>query len=93
MSSNKRPSSSGADMARGASEAARWLSVPIGLVFWVSVFWLTGRWIDGRWDTDPWAQLAGAVIGWAVGFTYVFWAVKVATRGLDGKDKVEGDER
>lgn len=91
MSSNKRPSSPGADMARGASEAARWLAVPIGLVFWVSVFWLTGRWIDGRWDTEPWAQLVGAIVGFAAGFTYVFWAVRVATRSLAETDKVEGD--
>lgn len=91
MSSNNRPSSPGADMARGASEAARWLAVPIGLVFWVSAFWLTGRWIDGRWDTEPWAQLVGAIVGFAVGFTYVFWAVKVATQNLAEADKVEGD--
>lgn len=90
MSSNKRPSSPGADMARGASEAGRWLAVPIGLVFWVSVFWLTGRWLDGRWDTDPWGQLIGAVVGWAVGFIYVFWAVRVAMRSAD---EVEGDQR
>lgn len=90
MSSNKQPSSAGADMARGASEAARWLAVPIGLVFWVSVFWLTGRWLDGRWETDPWGQLIGAVVGWGVGFTYVFWAVRVAMRSAD---EVEGDQR
>lgn len=93
MSSDKRPSSPGADMARGASEAARWLAVPIGLVFWVCVFWLTGRWLDGRWETDPWGQLIGAVIGFAVGFTYVFWAVRVAMRDLSQGDKVEGDRR
>ena len=93
MSSNKRPSSPGADMARGATEAARWLSVPIGLVFWVSIFWLTGRWLDGRWDTHPWLQLTGAVLGFAVGFTYVFWAVKVATRSLDEGDRVKGDRQ
>lgn len=93
MSSNKQPSSPGADMARGASEAARWLSVPIGLVLWVSAFWLTGRWLDGLWDSHPWAQLAGAIVGFAVGFTYVFWAVKVAMRDLKEGDKVEGDRR
>ena len=80
-------------MARGATEAARWLAVPIGLVFWVSVFWLTGRWIDGRWDTDPWAQLAGAIVGFAVGFTYVFWAVRVAMQDPNGVKRVEGDRR
>ena len=84
MSSNKEPSSPGADMARGASEAAKWLSVPIGLVVWVSVFWLTGRWLDGRLDTDPWLQLTGAIVGFAAGFTYVFWAVKVHMRTDDG---------
>ena len=88
MSSDKEPSSPGADMARGASEAAKWLSVPIGLVFWVSVFWLTGRWLDGRLDTDPWLQLVGAIVGFAAGFTYVFWAVKVAMRADMGG---EGD--
>jgi F0F1-type ATP synthase assembly protein I len=93
MSSNKRPSSPGADMARGASEAARWLAVPIGLVVWVSVFWLTGRWVDGRWDTDPWAQLVGAIVGFAVGFTYVFWAVRVAMQDPNENKKVEGDQR
>lgn len=91
MSSDKRPSSPGADMARGASEAARWLAVPIGLVFWVSVFWLTGRWLDGRWDSHPWGQLIGAVVGFAVGFTYVFWAVRVAMGTLNEGDEVEGD--
>ena len=93
MSSNKRPSSPSADMGRGASEAARWLAVPIGLVFWVCVFWLSGRWLDGRWDTHPWGQLIGAVIGFAVGFTYLFWAVRVATGSLNRDDKVEGDRR
>ena len=93
MSSHNRPSSPGAEMARGAGEAARWLAVPIGLVFWVSVFWLTGRYLDGRWDTDPWAQLIGAIVGWAVGFTYVFWAVRVAMRSLGENDEVEGDRR
>ena len=91
--SNKQPSSPGADMARGAQEAARWLSVPVGLVFWVSVFWLTGRWIDGRWDTDPWAQLVGAVVGFAAGFTYVFWAVRVAMRGETESNEAEGDRQ
>ena len=92
MSSNKPQSSPGADMARGASEAARWLSVPIGLVFWVCVFWLTGRWLDGRLDTDPWLQLVGAIVGFAAGFTYVFWAVKVAMQGVD-RDKAQGGVR
>ena len=84
MSSNK-PGSAGADMARGAAEAAQWLAVPIGLVFWVTVFWLGGRWIDQRFNTEPWAQLVGAIVGFTLGFVYVFWAVRVAmARSNDG---------
>ena len=80
-------------MARGAAEAAQWLAVPIGLVFWVTVFWLGGRWIDGRFNTEPWAQLVGTVVGCAVGFVYVFWAVRVAMSRSNGSGNTGGDHR
>lgn len=80
-------------MAKGATEAARWLSVPIGLVFWATVFWLGGRWVDDRWSTEPWGQVIGAVIGWTLGFVYVFWAVKIAMRASNQSDRVGGDQR
>ena len=73
-----RRGSSGADMARGATEASRWLAIPIGFVVWLSVFFLAGRWADNHWGWNPWGELVGALIGWAVGLTYVFYAVKVA---------------
>ena len=78
-------------MAKGATEAARWLSVPIGLVFWATVFWLGGRWLDNRFGWEPWGQLVGAIVGWGVGLTYAFWAVRIAMRASNEPTGNEGN--
>src|SRR3954447_3620212 len=69
-----------AGMAEGSAEAGKWLSVPIGFVFWLTVFALLGRWADHHFDTEPWLQLAGIAVGLPIAFVYLFYAVKVARR-------------
>ncbi len=67
---------SGSDMAKGMSQASRGLSVAFGFVFVVVVFWFAGRWIDDRLGSDPWAQVAGALIGWVLGIVTVVYMAK-----------------
>lgn len=67
---------SGADMAKGMSQASRGLSVAFGFVFVVVVFWFAGKWIDDQFGSDPWAQIAGALIGWVLGVVTVVYMAK-----------------
>jgi F0F1-type ATP synthase assembly protein I len=46
----------------------------------VIVLWLVGRAIDGWLGTEPWAQVVGAVLGWGIGFLYVYYAAQRASR-------------
>jgi len=61
-------------MAKGFSQASRGLSVAFGFVGTALGFWLVGRLIDSWLNTEPWAQLVGAIAGWAVGTVVVFYA-------------------
>ena len=64
---------------------AQGLSLAFEFVGAVVLFWLLGRWIDGRFGTEPWAQVIGAVVGWAGGFLHVYYKVKgVAWEGVPG---------
>jgi uncharacterized protein (DUF2062 family) len=88
MSSRKPTrSQANAQMARGAAEAGTWLSVPIGFAVWVAVFWRLGKWADDHWLHEPWGQVIGGIVGLAVGFTYLFYAVRVA------KDRMQKEHR
>ncbi|MGH2757383.1 MAG: AtpZ/AtpI family protein [Actinomycetota bacterium] len=67
----------GRDMAKGMSQASWGLSVAFGFVGVVLVFWLGGRFLDGRLGTDPWIQMAGALIGWVLGTVTVFYMARL----------------
>ncbi len=76
---SKQPGGSqgwGPDAARGMSEASRGLGLASGFVVCVIGFWLVGRAVDGWLGIEPWGQLAGALLGWALGFLYVFYAAQ-----------------
>lgn len=38
----------------------------------VFLFWFIGRLLDEWLGTDPWAQVAGAVVGWIGGIVHVY---------------------
>ena len=63
-------------MAEGMSEASRGLSVAFGFVVVVVVFWFAGRWLDGWLNSEPWFQIVGAIVGWALGVVTVYYAVR-----------------
>ncbi len=63
-------------MTRGMSEASRGLSVAFGFVVVVVAFWFAGRWLDGWLNSEPWFQIAGAIVGWALGVVTVYYAVR-----------------
>jgi F0F1-type ATP synthase assembly protein I len=58
-----------ADMASGLSLAFEFA----GAVF---LFWFLGRLVDGWLNTEPWAQVLGAIIGWAGGIAHVYYAAQ-----------------
>ena len=78
----QRPGSggTGSDMAKGLSQASRGLSVAFGFVGTVLLAWFVGRLIDGWFNSEPWAQVIGAIVGWAAGIAVVFYA---SQRSLD----------
>jgi F0F1-type ATP synthase assembly protein I len=63
-------------MAKGMSQASYGLSAAFGFVAAVLGGWGIGRFLDGRLGTDPWIQVAGAVIGWVAGFFVVYYAAQ-----------------
>lgn len=63
-------------MAQGMSEASRGLSVAFGFVIVVLVFWFAGRWLDGWLSSEPWFQIVGAIVGWALGVVTIYHAVR-----------------
>jgi F0F1-type ATP synthase assembly protein I len=42
----------------------------------VFLFWFLGRLVDGWLGTEPWAQLAGSLVGWLGGFLHVYYATQ-----------------
>lgn len=80
MAQRPDPGGSGSDMAKGFSQASRGLSVAFGFVGTVLLVWFAGRLIDGWLNTEPWAQVIGAIVGWAGGTVVVYYA---AQRSLD----------
>lgn len=58
------------------SEASRGLSVAFGFVVVVVVFWFAGRRLDEWLSSEPWFQIAGAIVGWALGVVTVYYAVR-----------------
>ncbi len=63
-------------MARGMSQASQGLSVAFGFVLVVLVFWFGGRALDDWFGTEPWLQILGAVVGWALGVVTVYYSVR-----------------
>lgn len=63
-------------MAKGMSQASHGLSVAFGFVGVVLAFWFLGRWVDGLLGIEPWAQIAGAIVGWVLGVVTVFYMAK-----------------
>jgi F0F1-type ATP synthase assembly protein I len=60
-------------MAKGMSQASHGISVAFGFVGVVLAFWFLGRWIDDLLGIEPWAQIAGAIVGWVLGVVTVFY--------------------
>jgi F0F1-type ATP synthase assembly protein I len=60
-------------MAKGMSQASHGISVAFGFVGVVVAFWFLGRWIDDLLGIEPWAQVAGAIVGWVLGVVTVFY--------------------
>lgn len=63
-------------MARGMSQASRGLSLAFGFVVVVVVFWFAGRAVDDWLATEPWFQIVGAVVGWALGVVTVYYSAR-----------------
>lgn len=63
-------------MAKGMSQASRGLSIAFGFVGVVLAFWFAGRWIDDLVGSEPWFQIAGAIVGWALGVVTVYYMAK-----------------
>ncbi|MDQ4095383.1 MAG: AtpZ/AtpI family protein [Actinomycetota bacterium] len=88
MSSTGSGSGGKADFARGFSLAFEF----VGAVF---LFWFVGRLVDNWLGTEPWIQVAGALVGWGGGFLHVYYR----TRGegwqdlKSGTDGTSGDAR
>ena len=61
-------------MAKGASQATEGLSLAFGFVVAVLIFWFAGRLLDGWLSTEPWFQIVGAIVGWALGVVAVYQA-------------------
>ncbi len=66
----------GGEMARGMSQASRGLSLAFGFVVVVVVFWFAGRALDDWLATEPWFQIVGAVVGWALGVVTVYYSAR-----------------
>lgn len=66
----------GGEMARGMSQASRGLSLAFGFVIVVLLFWFAGRALDGWLETEPWFQIVGAVVGWALGVVTVYYSAR-----------------
>ena len=64
--------------SRGASSAdfARGMSLAFEFAGAVFLFWFLGRLVDGWLGTEPWAQLAGSLVGWLGGFLHVYCATQ-----------------
>jgi F0F1-type ATP synthase assembly protein I len=69
------------------TDAARGMSLAFEFAGAVFLFWGLGRLIDGWLDIEPWAQVSGALIGWAGGFLHVYYSTQ---RG--GADSTKGSK-
>ena len=58
------------------SDAANMMSLGFEFAGAVLLFWFLGRLVDGWLGTEPWVQLAGAVLGWVGGTLHVVVAVQ-----------------
>lgn len=65
-------------MAKGMSQASRGLTVAFGFVIVVLVFWFAGRALDDWLRTEPWFQIVGAIVGWALGVVTVYYSVRTS---------------
>ncbi|HEX2049307.1 MAG TPA: AtpZ/AtpI family protein [Actinomycetota bacterium] len=58
------------------SDAASMMSLGFEFAGAVLLFWFLGRLVDGWLGTEPWVQLAGAILGWIGGTIHVVVAVQ-----------------
>ncbi len=58
-----------------AAMAGRMLSLAFEFTGAVLMFWFLGRLVDGWLGIQPWAQIAGSLVGWLGGVLHVYYAV------------------
>jgi F0F1-type ATP synthase assembly protein I len=51
-----------------------------GFVIVVLVFWFAGRGLDAWLNSEPWFQIVGAVVGWALGVVTVYYSARHTQR-------------
>ena len=49
-----------------------YLGIGLELAVTILIFLFAGRYLDNRWDTTPWLMIAGAALGFAIGFYGLF---------------------
>ena len=52
------------------------MSLAVEFAAAVALFWFLGRLVDNWLGIEPWAQVAGGVIGWIGGIVHVFVSVQ-----------------
>jgi F0F1-type ATP synthase assembly protein I len=73
------------DFGRGLS-----LSLAFAGIFILG--WLAGRFVDHRFGTEPWGQVVGSMLGFALSFATVLYSVQSYWGGDSGTAK-KGDRR
>lgn len=63
---SKTSRGTGSDLAKGLSLAFEFAGA-------VLLFWFAGKLVDGWLGSEPWAQVAGAVLGWVGGTLHVYY--------------------
>jgi F0F1-type ATP synthase assembly protein I len=66
----------GSAMSKGMSQASYGLSVAFAFAGLVMGLWWIGRLVDGWTGIEPWAQVAGAVVGWILGVAVVYYTAQ-----------------
>lgn len=58
-----------------SAEFGRYATLGLQFAFTIAALTGLGWWLDTRWGTTPWCLVAGAILGFAAGFTNLVRAV------------------